>query len=256
MSGQGRGSWRLSVHEALASTSDFCRDCALAGEPAGLAVLARQQTAGRGTKGRGWASPAGNLYLSVLLRPYGLARDAAQWSLLAAVALTDALAPLLPDPRALGLKWPNDVLLRGRKLAGILTESATEAERADFLIIGFGVNLAVAPDLPDRSTACVAEVTSPPGPEAFARILLDRLDDWSDVLVREGFTPVRAAWLARGPDRGQPMRLQVGPATCAGTFAGLGADGSLLLAAAGGVSAFVAGEVLSEGAGTSRAGGG
>jgi BirA family biotin operon repressor/biotin-[acetyl-CoA-carboxylase] ligase len=251
-----RGSWRLSVHEALASTSDFCRDRALAGEPAGLAVLARRQTAGRGTQGRGWESPAGNLFLSVLLRPRATAREAAQWSLLAAVALTEALAPLLPDPRALTLKWPNDVLLHGRKLAGILAESALSADRAEFLVIGFGVNLAVAPDLPDRPTACVAQVGPAPAPEAFAPALLDRLERWADVQAQEGFAPVRAAWLARGPDRGAPIRLRVGPTTCAGAFAGLGPDGSLLLAAGGGVRAFVAGEVLAKGVETSGAGGG
>jgi BirA family biotin operon repressor/biotin-[acetyl-CoA-carboxylase] ligase len=256
VSAQRRGSWRLSVHEALASTSDLCRDRALAGEPAGLAVLARRQTAGRGTKGRRWESPAGNLFLSVLLRPAMPAQDVAQWSLLAAVALADALAPLLPDPRALALKWPNDVLLHGRKLAGILAEGAASGGRADFLVIGFGVNLAVAPDLPDRPTACLLQAAPAPAPEAFAPALLDQLDRWADVQAREGFAPVRAAWLARGPDRGEPIRLRLGPATWAGAFAGLGADGSLLLAAAGGVRAFVAGEVLATGAGTSGAGGG
>ncbi len=249
MSGRHRGSWRLSVHEALASTSDLCRARAEAGEPAGLAVLARRQTAGRGTRGREWQSPAGNLFLSVLLRPCTQAPELAQWSLLAAVALADALAPRLPDPRALLLKWPNDVLLHGRKLAGILTEGAAAGGRAEFVVIGFGVNLAVAPALPDRPTACLAEVAPAPAPEAFAPVLLDHLARWVAVQARDGFAPVRTGWLARGPDCGMPIRLRLGPTTCDGRFAGLGPDGSLLLAAGSGVRAFLAGEVLAGGAG-------
>lgn len=237
--------WRLAVHESLPSTSDFCHARALAGEPEGLAVLARRQTQGRGTNGRAWHSPVGNLYLSVLLRPDEPARNVAEWSLLAAVTLAEALAGLLPDPGALGLKWPNDVLLDGAKLAGILTESvATPEGTLDCIVVGFGVNVAVAPDLPDRQTACLAAVMAPPGVEAIAWAVLDRLDDWRRRRVQEGFAPVRAAWLARGPLPGTPVALRVGEATRRGAFAGLGADGSLLLATGGGVQAFAAGEIM------------
>jgi BirA family biotin operon repressor/biotin-[acetyl-CoA-carboxylase] ligase len=208
-------------------------------------VLARRQTHGRGTGGRSWQSPEGNLYLSALLRPQEPARTAGEWSLLAAVALAEALAPLLPDPRALTLKWPNDALLHGAKLAGILTESAAGADGwIDFLIIGIGVNLAVAPALPDRPTACLAAAAPAPVPEAFARTLLTQLDRWRAVRATQGFAAVREAWLARGPLPGQPIRLHVGGATQEGAFAGLGADGSLLLATGGGVRAFAAGEVM------------
>ncbi len=237
--------WRLAIHDCLGSTSDFCRAGAATGAPEGLAVLARRQTAGRGSNGRAWQSPPGNLYLSALLRPAEPARVAAQWSLLAAVALAEALAPLLPDAGALALKWPNDVLLHGRKLAGILTESVAAADgMIDFLILGFGVNLAVAPDLPDRATACLAELAPPPVPEAFAATLLDQLDRWRRVRAREGFAPVRAAWLARGPNPGAPIRLRRGNQTEDGAFAGLGPDGRLLLAQGGRLEAFATGEVL------------
>ncbi|MDA8251421.1 MAG: biotin--[acetyl-CoA-carboxylase] ligase [Rhodospirillales bacterium] len=250
MTGSRRRRWRLAVHDCLASTSDFCRERALSGEPDGLAVLARRQTGGRGTAGRSWQSPAGNLYLSVLLRPVEPARTAAQWSLLAAVALVETLAALLPDPQALALKWPNDVLLHGRKLAGILSETAAAADgMVDFLVIGFGVNLAVAPPVPDRPTACLAERVPPPAPEAFARALLDRLDRWQAAREAEGFAPVRTAWLAHGPAQGAPIVLRSGATTREGGFAGLAADGSLLLATAGGIGAFAAGEVLAPAAG-------
>jgi BirA family biotin operon repressor/biotin-[acetyl-CoA-carboxylase] ligase len=164
------GTYRLEIHEALPSTSEAVARRAEAGEAAGLALLARRQTAGRGTQGRAWESPPGNLYLTVLLRPGGKLREAPQWSLLAAVALADAVAPLLPDPTVLALKWPNDLLLRGRKAAGILTQSAADPDgRLDWLSFGFGVNLAAAPEVPGRATACLSdEGAEPPAPEAFA----------------------------------------------------------------------------------------
>ncbi len=237
--------WRLAIHDRLPSTSDLCRARAAEGEAEGLAVLALRQTQGRGTGDRSWQSPPGNLYLSVLLRPAEPLRTAAEWSLLAAVALASTLAPLLPDTRALALKWPNDVLLDGAKLAGILTEStAAPAGTLDSLVIGFGVNLAVAPELPDRSTACLAVVAPAPEPVAFARSLLDRLDHWRARRAKEGFAPVRAAWLAYGPLPGTPIVLRVGATTREGRFAGLGADGTLLLATGPQVQAFAAGEVL------------
>jgi len=242
----GRTLWRLESHESLPSTSDVCRLKALAeAAPDGLAVLAQQQTAGRGTNGRTWQSPSGNLHLSVLLRPVEPVRTAAQWSLLAAVALADALAAYLPEAPGLSLKWPNDVLWHGRKLAGILTESAARADgMLDYLVIGFGVNLAVAPAVADRATACLAESAAPPDPETFARALLAALASWRGVRARDGFAAVRAAWLARGPATDTELQLRLGSATRAGRFAGLAPDGSLLLATEGGVRAFASGEVL------------
>jgi len=241
-----RRMWRLEAHDLLPSTSDVCRQRALeGGAPDGLAVLARQQSSGRGTNGRTWRSPAGNLYLSVLLRPEEPARVAAQWSLLSAVAVAETIAAHLPAQPDLALKWPNDVLLRGRKTAGILTEMSARADgMLDYLVIGVGVNLAVAPGDTDRPTACLAECAPPPAPEAFARSLLDAIDAWDAVRAREGFSAVRAAWLARGPVPGMPLQLRFGTEMRYGRFAGLAPDGGLLLATEAGVRAFAAGEVM------------
>ncbi len=239
--------WRLAIHDSLASTSDLCRARALAGEGEGLAVLARRQTAGRGTQGRAWASPAGNLYLSVLLRPAEPARLLGLYALLGAVAVVRALAALLPAPDALSLKWPNDVLLHGRKLAGLLAEGAASADGTiDFLVLGIGVNLAVAPDLPDRPTACLAECAPPPAPEAAARAILETLTAWRARWEADGFAPVRQEWLRWGPAPGTKLRLRVGGAVRSGRFAGIDDQGGLLLATPEGVAAFAAGEVLTE----------
>ncbi|MDO9707876.1 biotin--[acetyl-CoA-carboxylase] ligase [Paracraurococcus lichenis] len=235
--------WRLEVHEALPSTSDLLFRRAEAGEPEGLAILARQQTAGRGRAGRAWASPPGNLYLSVLLRPPGPAREAPQWSLLAGVALAEAAAEVVPEAGALRLKWPNDLLRDGAKCAGILAESAlTPAGGLAWISLGIGVNLAHAPAVADRPTATLGASTAP---EAFAARLLRRLDHWRAVQRAAGFGPVRAAWLRFGPRPGEAVTLR--GLDGAGAFAGLAEDGSLLIETDGTRRAIPAGEVLSQG---------
>ena len=236
--------WRLAVHDSLPSTADLCRVRAEAGEPEGLAILARQQTAGRGTRGRVWAGGEGNLFLSVLLRPGGPAREASQWSLLAGVAMAEALSAHLPGDVTPALKWPNDVLLQGRKVAGILAESAADGQGGlSWLSLGFGANLATAPEVPGRATACLAEYVFPPLPETLAWQVLEALAHWGGVRDRGGFAPVRAAFLARAPADGTPLTLRLGDRLLGGVFAGLGDDGSLLLRAGGRVHAFAAGEV-------------
>nr|WP_246522749.1 biotin--[acetyl-CoA-carboxylase] ligase [Neoroseomonas eburnea] len=235
----------MRVHEELSSTSDLVAQLAEAGEPDGAAVLARRQTAGRGTQGRAWDSRVGNLHLSILLRPSGSLRDAPQWALLAAVALADAVAPLLPDPASLRLKWPNDLLLNGAKMAGILAE-ATADQRGGiaWLSLGIGVNLAHAPQVPGRATACLADLGGPvPAPEAFAGDLLAALDHWRDRQQAEGFAAIRAAWLARGPAPDAELVVRRGADVITGRFAGLAEDGGLLLTSDGRLRAIVSGEV-------------
>ncbi|MFC4166548.1 biotin--[acetyl-CoA-carboxylase] ligase [Teichococcus aestuarii] len=245
MTGAARA-WRLRVHDELASTQDGVLAAAQAGEPEGLAILARRQSAGRGTQGRSWRSPEGNLYLSFLLRPEGSARELPQWSLLMAVALAEALAPLLPDPDRLRLKWPNDVLLDGAKCAGILTQAAPgEGGGIAWLVFGIGVNLAEAPLLPDRPTASLRQAgVTPPEPVAFAWSLLSSVDRWRGTQAMEGFAPVREAWTARGPALGATLRLSRPEGGFEGRYRGLSDDGRLLLDTASGRRALASGEVL------------
>jgi BirA family biotin operon repressor/biotin-[acetyl-CoA-carboxylase] ligase len=237
--------WRLKIFETLGSTSDVCRNFAVEGEPGGLAVLARRQERGRGREGRTWISTPGNLFVSVLLRPRGPARDGGMWSLLAAVALWDTIASLLPDRSALRLKWPNDMLLNGRKLAGILLDSSANPTGGfDWLVIGFGVNLAAAPEIPGRAAAALAEIVLPPPPEQVATSLLARLDRLREVCERDGFEPIRAAWLERAQPMGTPLMLKVGEREYNGAFAGVSDDGSLLLQMGARVQTFAAGEIV------------
>jgi BirA family biotin operon repressor/biotin-[acetyl-CoA-carboxylase] ligase len=233
--------WRLQSFAVLESTQTLCRQLAEAGEPDRLAIMAAWQTQGQGTQGRGWESPVGNLSLSVLMRPEGRAGQAGQWALLAAVALAETVAALLPAAADLRLKWPNDLLLDGAKLAGILTQiDARQDGTLEWLVIGFGVNLRTAPALPDRPTACLPVPTSP---ELFADSLLRALDRWRGTLATEGFAPVRDAWLRFAPEPGTPVALRLPARTVHGNFAGLHDDGRLLLSADGTTHAFAAGEL-------------
>ncbi len=229
--------WRLRIEESLNSTSDLLQRLAVAGEPAGLAILARQQSGGRGRDGRVWASPPGNLYVSLLLRPGGPARDAGRWALLAGLVMAEGLAPFAADPAALRLKWPNDVLLGDAKLAGVLCESAATAEgELDWFIMGIGANLAAPPNLPDRATVGLGAIP----PEQVACAMLGALERLRALWQAEGFGAIRAAWMARGPAMQAPLTLRGGRS---GHYAGLAEDGSLLLAAEGRVHAVATGEV-------------
>ena len=231
--------WRLRHYESLASTSDLCVSLAQAGEPARLAVMAARQTHARGSRGRTWQTLPGNLALSVLLRPAGRAADAGQWALLAAVALAEALEQATPGV-TLQVKWPNDVMLAGAKVGGILIDTALAGtDRLDWLVLGFGANLGAAPDVPGREAGMVAAAA---GPAAAA--LLNRLDHWDRTRLLDGFAPIRQAWLNRGPAPGSPLRVRWGNADLGGTFAGLGEDGALLLQSGGRVRALPTGEVL------------
>jgi BirA family biotin operon repressor/biotin-[acetyl-CoA-carboxylase] ligase len=236
--------WRLRIEESLPSTSDLLLRLAAAGEPEGLAVLARRQTAGRGRDGRQWQSPDGNLYLSLLIRPDAPAREAPSWALLGAVALAEALAGFLPDPAALRLKWPNDLLLGGAKVAGMLCESAAGQDgRIEWLVLGLGANLAVAPPVEGRAVTCLADHGARAEPEAVAVRVLRAVEGWRRRLRAEGRAPLVTAWMARGPDQGAPLTLRIGGGQTSGRYRGLDGDGALLLETEGRTRRFASGEL-------------
>lgn len=194
--------------------------------------MARVQEAGRGRRGRPWIAPEGNLTASCLLRPDATPAQAALLSFAACLAvadLFDALAPGVP----VTLKWPNDALLNSRKAAGVLLESAGAGGRIDWLAVGVGVNLAHVPP-PDPEgwppTSIAAETGRAPAPEIALACLAAAFARWSGLLAREGFAPLRAAWLARAARLGQKVVARLPRETVEGVFEGLDADGSLVLA--------------------------
>jgi BirA family biotin operon repressor/biotin-[acetyl-CoA-carboxylase] ligase len=183
--------------------------------------------AGRGRAARVWAAPAGNLNFSALLRPPGEALVAGAWSLLAGVAVFEAAASF--GAGGLMLKWPNDLMLGGGKVGGVLIDSALGADGlVDWVVIGVGVNLVAAPEVAGRATSCLADAGVRVAAEDFAARLMEALDRWRGA----GFAAVRAAWLQRAHPVGTRLRVQRGDEVIEGAFQGLTEDGRLRLAGA------------------------
>ena len=228
----------LETVDEIDSTSEALKARAARPGPE-VALLARRQSGGHGRLGRPWQSIDGNLHLSVLLRPENL-RWPGHWSILAAVVLADTARSYLPAG-ALRLKWPNDLLLDGGKLAGILVEAGTTP--GPWLVIGFGVNLAGTPLGLGRPVACLASAVPAPAPEAFAGRLLQTLQGWRTRYAAEGFAPVRTAWLAAAHAPGERIVVGAGAQRLEGAFRGLGNDGTLLLDGPDGELAITTGEL-------------
>src|SRR5690348_1654566 len=139
--------YRLHFYDTIGSTNDEAKALARAGAAEGTLVWAGEQTAGRGRRGRVWSSPPGNLYLTLIVRPSVPPPRAAQLGFIASVALAEGIAALCGPSLDIGCKWPNDILIAGRKLAGILLESEISGgEATDFVVIGSGANLMSRPD--------------------------------------------------------------------------------------------------------------
>ncbi len=245
--GPAPAGWRLEVYETLTSTSDHVIARAEEGEAARLAVMARHQSAGRGSRGRQWQEPGHGLALSVLLRP--VISDVASAVFMAALALRDALEPFVPKPWQLLLKWPNDVLLvppdaSPRKLGGILIERGVSAGAGDWMVIGFGANLAGVPPSLRETAACLAEAgaIAPPA-ETVAGLVLDAFDRWRIEHAEHGFETIRSAWLARAHKAGTRMSVR-GARDLAGGFAGLTDRGALILDTGTGLAEVSTGAVL------------
>jgi BirA family biotin operon repressor/biotin-[acetyl-CoA-carboxylase] ligase len=246
--------YQLERVASLPSTSDACMARARTGAPDGLAILAESQTAARGSRGRSWACPPGNLYLSLLLRPRNPAEEAGagQWALLAGVALIECLIESLGHfsavPDTLALKWPNDVLRDGAKLAGILVDAAmSHGGAVEWLVVGVGANLASAPLIEGRRIAALTMAHDvPPSPGAVAEMFLARVEAWRAVLAHDGFAPIRDAWLARAHPLGTPVTITDALRIRTGVFAGLSARGELLLSTGGTIETISTGDVLLE----------
>lgn len=236
----------LHCADELPSTNDRARELADEGAAHGEVVIAESQTAGRGRRGRSWASPPGrNLHLSVILRPQLPPQRAAELTLLASVATCDACRQAGVDA---GIKWPNDVLVGGRKVAGILTELSAEPEVVHWVVVGIGVNLNAGPDdfppgVREIATS-LAEARGQPVPRAlFAAALLASLEQWLDVHAADGFGPVREAWRERSVTLGREVRVESDGAEVAGVAEDVDASGALLVRTAGGVVRVVSGDV-------------
>ncbi|MGE5475041.1 MAG: biotin--[acetyl-CoA-carboxylase] ligase [Bacteroidales bacterium] len=213
--------------DSVGSTNDEARRLALSGAAADLLVVsAIHQSAGRGRRGRPWVSPAGNLHCSTLIRLDGNLGTAAQLGFAAAVALVDAFQTLVPAA-SFTCKWPNDVLAGGRKCCGMLLEPVGR----DWLVVGIGVDVVAAPPPGELVYPVTALAELGFGGSdldvlaAFAGAFGPLVGEWR----RDGFAPIREAWLHRAQGVGEPVVVRLEGETLTGLFAGLDAEGALLL---------------------------
>lgn len=213
-------------------------------------IMAGLQTAGRGRRGRAWSSPRGNFSATLILRPTERPEIVALRSFAAALALRDACVALTGLPDSFTLKWPNDVLLNGGKLAGILLESLGQGAQVQHLAIGIGVNLIAAPDpaLVEpgalRPVSLLAETGLRITPGALLDALAPAYARWEQVFTTQGFAPLRSAWLAHAARLGEPIRARTGQTTRDGIFETVDATGALVMMTAEGRVAIPAAEVF------------
>ena len=203
-------------------------------------LVADRQTSGRGRQGRAWFDGAGNLMGSTVVRVGPGDPGPGSLALLAGLALHEVVSTLLPPPHQAQLKWPNDLLVGGAKLAGILLERVT-----DHVIVGIGVNLAVAPELPDRTTIALTTFGPAPDRDAFAAELARQFDVELERWRNFGIEALIRRWLLAAHSVGTPLQVgELGDEPLDGTFSGLTADGALQLRLADGSCRVIhAGEV-------------
>ena len=223
-------------YATIDSTNEEALRLARAGAHGPVWIVATVQTGGRGRRGRTWVSQPGNLFATWLIE---VAVDrGGELAFVAGLAAADMVLCFAPSA-SVRLKWPNDVLLNGRKVAGILLERERRT-----LAVGIGVNLAHSPDdaaFPATALASVAPL--PSQEEAFAR-LADRMDAWYEVWSRDGFAPIRTSWIARASGLGGAIRVRLGDGDVHGLFEDVDGDGALILRADGRPVRITAGDVF------------
>ncbi|MBL4848544.1 MAG: biotin--[acetyl-CoA-carboxylase] ligase [Planctomycetes bacterium] len=236
----------VEVHEELPSTNDRLAQLAEEGAPEGTLVVAGSQTAGRGRHGRSWSSPEGGLYFSFLLRPDEAMLRRLAPTLVGGLAVCQALDGFTPEETRPQLKWPNDVLLDGRKVAGVLGEM-TRGSDGYRLVLGLGINLAAVefPDDVSEIATSVAATGACPEPTAFLAAFFESFTGLYRSVERGGGALILAQASARMPSLGKPIRLHLANESVTGIFSGLSATGGLVLESEDGTqrNVHLAGEV-------------
>jgi BirA family biotin operon repressor/biotin-[acetyl-CoA-carboxylase] ligase len=233
-------------YEELGSTNDRAKELAEEGAEDGEVVVAEAQTAGRGRRGRGWVSPARkNLYFSVVLRPDLPPARASELTLVTSVAVCEALRQAGVDAR---IKWPNDLLASGRKIAGILAELAADPDRVQWVVVGVGVNLnARAEDFPaelrGEATSVLLERGQPAPRALFAAACFTALESWLDRHAEGGFAAVRDEWRRSSATLGHEVSVRLDDREVVGTAEDLDEAGALLVRTPAGLERILSGEV-------------
>jgi len=234
--------------DCVDSTNAEAKRQAILGEvaaPDGTLVWAKEQTEGRGRRMRTWFSPPGNLYCSLVLRPDITLKRAAEFSFIAALAMFDTLGSIGEAGHQVHLKWPNDILLNQRKVAGLLLETESkDGKIPDWIILGFGLNIAVFPsDSEFPATSLQAEgwvVTEIDALEYFCRHFLK----WTNIWLANGFPPIRKNWLWHTYGKGEEIEVHLEKKVLKGVFEDLDENGALIIKNADGLCKASAGDVF------------
>jgi BirA family transcriptional regulator, biotin operon repressor / biotin---[acetyl-CoA-carboxylase] ligase len=227
------------------STNKDARELAMAGAVEGTLVWAKSQGAGRGRRGRDWASPPGNMYASLILRPDCAPATAAQISFVTALAIRDAVSDHLSGDHIAQLKWPNDVLVGNKKIAGILLESQlAKGNELDWLVVGTGVNIQTFPDNVERPATSLNALNSDVDVVRFVESYATHMLTWYQTWQQRGFAPVRQAWLDHAWGQGGPVEVRLGSETFQGVFEDLDETGALIVSTAEGTRLVSAGDVF------------
>ncbi|AKU91675.1 biotin--[acetyl-CoA-carboxylase] ligase [Vulgatibacter incomptus] len=241
--------WAIHHHAVIGSTNDEAVSLARDGAAHGEVVIADRQTAGRGRRGRVWASPPRvNLHLSAILRPKLPPQRAPELVAVVAVAAAETLRDLGVSA---GIKWPNDLEAEGRKIAGILLDLSADAGRIHFVVAGIGINLnATRDDLPEElrgiATSVRQEVGAIVSRAEVAASLLAHLETWLDRFEEEGFAPVRSRYRELSSILGHPVRLTEPDRTLDGIAEEIDEAGALIVRLPdGGTERFLSGDVTS-----------
>jgi len=215
--------------DTVGSTMDEAFALGMKAAPEGTVVCAESQSKGRGRLGRGWVSPKGKgLYFSLILRPKFAPSQMAQLTLMTAVVLSEALENSAGVKTA--IKWPNDLLSGGRKLAGVLTELRAEMDQVKFVVIGIGVNInASAGQLVPEATSLKIETGRSFNRVALLQEILRGMESWYEILNRGGFAPVLEEWKKRCGTLKKRVRVADAAGTVEGVAFDLDSDGGLLI---------------------------
>lgn len=225
--------YHLLTYDVIDSTNAEAKRLAGGGASHGAVIWARKQTAGRGRMGREWVSADGNLFTTVLLSPSVSLEKCSQLSFVAALAVVDTLVAILPDTANVTCKWPNDVLVNGKKISGVLLESFTTKElvtERQWIAVGVGINVDTHPEHVMYPAICLRDA----GVELIsAKIVLSRFIHnfvhWYDVWEGKGFSAIEKEWRKHAHNLGKPVEIIVGDDKLTGIFEGIDKQGHLLL---------------------------
>ena len=243
----GKFGCELHYFSSIGSTNNEAKKLAVAGSPEGTLVVTEEQAEGRGRLSRGWFSPkAKGIWFSIVLRPPFPPQEAPKCTLMAAVAVNRAIRDIAGVP--CGIKWPNDIMCKGRKLVGILTEMSAEMDAINHVVIGMGINVNIPEgdfpaELQEIATSLLLETGKPVGRlDLFVRIL-ERLEELYMEVLRSGFAVVLDAWRQESITLGQQVQVIGTDKSFMGQAIDIDSDGALLVSTESGVERVLAGDV-------------